>query len=241
MMKLIIPKLIIVFLLLLMFTNPLQAQKATQQQAINVANNWIDLIIHQNYHWGGSPEAEVVLVTELKRDDRILGYYCQIAPQGYIIASLYKDLAPIKAYSDTDNLDPFEEVGLADLIKDKMKRIQQDIEQLTGAGIQFASADQLNELVEINYRSTWNIFADEDFEPALYASQADYQALGANYQSGQIMLTTSWNQTPPYNDDCPNDGCSWPGFGFFNSNTWVGCTATAGAQIMRYWNWPPQG
>jgi hypothetical protein len=234
-------KLIVVFLTTLTLTTPTQAQSVTQSEALNVANNWINLIIHQNYHWGGSPEAEVVLITELTRDDRTLGYFCQIAPQGYIIVSLYKNLAPIKAYSNTTNLNPFNEVGLADLIKDKMLDIQQDIEQLTGAQIQSVSTDQLDEILEINYRPAWNIFADEDFDPALHASQADYQALGANYQAGQIMLETSWHQRPPYNDDCPNGGCSWNNYGFFNSNVRVGCVATAGAQIMRYWNWPPQG
>jgi len=241
MKKIISLKWLIALLILLIFTNPLPAQRASQQQALNVAHNWIDLIIHQNYHWGGSPEAQVVLITELKRDDHILGYYCQVAPQGFIIVSLYQNLAPVKAYSDTDNLDPFKEIGMAALIKDKMQRIQQDIEQLTGAEIQYASADQLDEILEINYRPAWNIFADEDFDPARHASQTDYQALGANYQPGQFLLTTSWNQTPPYNKYCPDEGCDWSGFGSFNSNTWVGCTATAGAQIMRYWNWPLQG
>lgn len=42
------------------------------------------------------------------------------------------------------------------------------------------------------------------------------------------MLTTTWNQSPYYNDYCP-------------SGTPVGCTATATAQVMKYWNHPAQG
>lgn len=42
------------------------------------------------------------------------------------------------------------------------------------------------------------------------------------------MLTTTWNQMPYYNDFCP-------------SGTPVGCTATATAQVMKYWNHPVQG
>ncbi len=42
------------------------------------------------------------------------------------------------------------------------------------------------------------------------------------------LLTTQWNQSPYYNDLCP-------------SGTPVGCTATATAQIMKFWNHPVVG
>ena len=228
-------------LLLLVLSAPLPAQKATEQEALTVANNWIDLIIRQYRRWGGHPEAEVVLIDEFKRRERILGYYCQVAPQGFIIVSRYKNLAPIKAYSDSSNLDPFVDVGLTDLIKSKMERIQQNIEQVTGMDIQNIKATQFEKVLEINYRPIWDAFVEKNFDSSVYQTQDDYQIQSANYQPGQVLLETSWHQRPPYNDDCPSDGCSWPGYGFFNSNTRVGCVATAGAQIMRYWNWPPQG
>lgn len=49
-----------------------------------------------------------------------------------------------------------------------------------------------------------------------------------NVTSVPQMLTTTWNQMPYYNDYCP-------------SGTPVGCTATATAQVMKYWNHPAQG
>lgn len=42
------------------------------------------------------------------------------------------------------------------------------------------------------------------------------------------LLTTTWDQGPPYSLFVP-DGCL------------TGCTATAMAQVMKYWNWPVQG
>ncbi len=42
------------------------------------------------------------------------------------------------------------------------------------------------------------------------------------------ILTTTWNQSPYYNNLCP-------------SGTPAGCTAIAMAQVMKYWNYPPQG
>ena len=42
------------------------------------------------------------------------------------------------------------------------------------------------------------------------------------------LLTTTWNQSPRYNNLCPS-GCV------------TGCVATATAQVMKYWNHPAQG
>lgn len=46
------------------------------------------------------------------------------------------------------------------------------------------------------------------------------------------LLSTTWNQDPYYNDSCPMiDGV----------HSITGCTATATAQIMKFWNWPEVG
>jgi hypothetical protein len=50
-----------------------------------------------------------------------------------------------------------------------------------------------------------------------------------------LNLTTQWNQHSPYNDYCPN---LTPGE---DERVYVGCVATATAQIMKYWNWPTTG
>ena len=42
------------------------------------------------------------------------------------------------------------------------------------------------------------------------------------------LMTTIWYQTVPYNDSCPQ-------------HAMTGCVATATAQIMKYWNFPPFG
>jgi len=46
------------------------------------------------------------------------------------------------------------------------------------------------------------------------------------------MLTTTWDQSPYYNYLCPDSA---------GQHAVTGCTATATAQIMKYWNWPPTG
>ena len=53
------------------------------------------------------------------------------------------------------------------------------------------------------------------------------------------LLTTTWDQTkigsPSYNSLCPYDAAA------SNQRCLTGCTATAMAQIMKYWNYPAHG
>lgn len=46
------------------------------------------------------------------------------------------------------------------------------------------------------------------------------------------MLTTTWNQTSPYNNLCPI---------VYGSRAVTGCVATAMAQVMKYWEYPRVG
>ena len=48
------------------------------------------------------------------------------------------------------------------------------------------------------------------------------------------LMTTTWNQSPRYNWECPYSTTE-------NAYTVTGCTATATAQIMKYWNHPVKG
>ena len=48
------------------------------------------------------------------------------------------------------------------------------------------------------------------------------------------LLSTTWNQSPYYNNLCPYDNVQ-------NGRSVTGCTATATAQIMKYWNYPTTG
>ena len=47
------------------------------------------------------------------------------------------------------------------------------------------------------------------------------------------LIQTSWNQAPYYNTLCPVDS--------LGNRTMAGCVAVAGAQIMKYWNFPTTG
>lgn len=77
------------------------------------------------------------------------------------------------------------------------------------------------------------VFADADDQWSAILS-GDYR-LWQNNRSVSQMLQTTWNQGYPYNRLCPADP-QGPG-----GHVLTGCTATAMAQVMRYWSWPLQG
>lgn len=79
-------------------------------------------------------------------------------------------------------------------------------------------------------------------DPSLARQQAPAR-VKANYPSyiGDIvvgpLLTTTWNQWAPYNNQCPaNAGEAY--IGSYGGHCPTGCVPTAVAQVMNYWKWP---
>jgi len=230
-------KILVALLIAVGLTIPIQAKMATMDEALNVASNWIDLVIQKKGSWGDANTAFIQDIQEFKQGQRTIGYFCNVEPVGYIIVSLRKELAPIKAYSARCNLDPAFGEGMADLIKGKMEEILNAIEQQAGP-IQTARTEDVSRLVEINYGNAWAEL-EGDISMVQWDLDSDEGDISAaNYQEGDIMLTTNWHQGDPYNHDCPappgGDDCT-------AAHCVVGCVATAGAQVMRHWCWPPYG
>jgi hypothetical protein len=53
--------------------------------------------------------------------------------------------------------------------------------------------------------------------------------------SANLLKNINWNQTWPYNAQCPADAAG------INGHVPVGCVATAMLHVMKYYNWPPSG
>ncbi len=229
---------LVAFLLVACLTMPTRAKMATMDEALTVANNWISVIIQEKGGWGDAKTAFVEDIQEFRRGRRMIGYFCNVKPRGFIVISLRRELAPVKAYSARSNLDPECEEDMADLIKGRMERILDTIEKLVGP-VQTARTEDVANILEIDYSSTWAELEGDipTVEWGLGSNQGDISTT-ANYQEGEILLTTNWHQGDPYNQDCParpsGDDCT-------AARCTVGCVATAGAQIMRYWYWPPFG
>lgn len=84
---------------------------------------------------------------------------------------------------------------------------------------------------EIAYYKSAGIRATSEISE-LWASMASGSYSPRNTTSVSPMLTTTWNQDPYYNNLCPDSA---------GIHAVTGCTATATAQVMKFWNWPVTG
>ena len=209
-----------------------KGQVVTKEEATKIAQNWINIVIDRNETWGGNENASIVSVKTLEKDDSKLGYFCHVTPTGFILVSIRKELAPVKLYSETDNFQNDEDDCLPDFLYDIPLKIINTIEgKLTS--IENISTDDLKEILEIDYSEAWDQVYN--YIPGTYTKKTTGSSGKDDYQEGDFLLTSNWHQKYPYNDDCPvmSPPCS------DNGRAVVGCVATAGAQIMNYWDWPP--
>lgn len=225
-----------VYVLLVVFfvqiiADPAYSQFVSKEQAQQIAQNWILMIIDKYGQWGESDSAEALPMQDFTSEGRLIGYYCQVRPQGFIVVSLRRELAPVKAYCDRYTLNPISENGMTDLIKTSMRQTIDTIERRLGK-IDTIDHGNLSAIIQMDYLPAWEFITG--YIPGMI--QEDTTETD-NYQEGEVLLTSMWHQGPPYNNWCPYLGCTTTS----NGRALVGCVATAGSQIMKYWSWPPYG
>ncbi|MBD3333981.1 MAG: hypothetical protein GF355_00525 [Candidatus Eisenbacteria bacterium] len=215
------------------------AELVTPAEARLAAENYLQMTVAREGSWGDHAGARIRTVAPFVRHDRTLGYFCPVEPEGYLIVSLYHEMAPVRAYSPGPDLDPAAETGMAELLKDRLEMHLASIRDALGRDP--SPAEDFSAIMPKSFRSAWATLLDPAFDPARYRRAEKVRSPGMDYQEGETLIETVWHQRPPYNDQCPDDGCSWPGYGYYNTNVRVGCGGVAGAQILRYYNWPPYG
>jgi hypothetical protein len=228
-------------------SSPVQAETATWEEAFTVAENWIALIIEEEGTWGGAETAYVSEVQDFKGGERLLGYYCGVWPQGYVLVSLHKELTPVKAYSTTDALDVTSDAGLIAVLKMKMEQASDSLfaPGTDGdAALRVLSVSRAREECRLAWNALMTTQRDSDLT---MAADCDCDGMQITGSKGPL-LTSNWHQGRPYNYQCPwsmflnCDGPCPPNDPHcILQHCAVGCTATAGAQVMRYWAWPPSG
>jgi hypothetical protein len=224
----------------LLLSQAARAEVTNRDEAGIVAKNFVSYVIASKGSWGEHASARVTSVRELRRGDRILAYVCAVEPVGYVVVSLYKDLSPIKAYSVKSTLDPDATQGLTDFMRASLDLLYKAIEERLGRPLE--TSDDLRAVTGRDPRGGWTTLASPSFDASAYRTAGKKtRSPGMDYQQGDELLQTTWDQTPPYNNQCPDHGCSWSGYGYYNENAYVGCVATAGAQILKYYDWPPEG
>lgn len=203
-------------LILIAISVPLASHSAlvTPDEAMVVGENFLEHMTDAMGGWGKSQAPEIVGSKELRRGDLLLGYHLSVHPSGHIFVPAIRTLSPVKSFSFTEDFETDAEEGYWQLLKDAMEYTLLAIEERQG---------KLNTL-------------DGSMVPAKVAEQWDWLT-GSGMAPASIdtvgpLVKTRWEQAEPFNDNCPmGDG----------GRCVVGCVATAGCQVMRYWRHPSYG
>lgn len=213
------------FLVLFLFTSfsppELLADVATYSEMDQAAQNWLNDVVYQRGNWAEVTNPQIVSSDDVVVSGRVLARLYTVEPQGFILVPILKELPAVKAWSDQSTVKIGDTGGMMQMLKDVLKyRVDGYIEM-------YGSMDASQTDKDINqHRVDWDRYTlpTEDFMATL--------GKDADTEGGILLDPNAWTQSFPYNNYCPmGDG----------GRTVVGCVATAAAQIMWYWQWPPAG
>ena len=193
-----------------------------------VCQNWLSYCASQPGGWAGSTSPSISGFEDITANDTVLARCFSVAPVGFVIVPILKELSPVKAYSDESNLKVSDTLGMAQLLREMLHaRVALYVD--TYGALEQSQPSSGPVLLDRKHRAAWDDLAvsSKDFSSSLSLGVAGSRV------SGGPLLTTSWHQGWPYNNDCP--------LGAGEARTYVGCVATAMAQILTYWQWPAEG
>lgn len=205
------------------------ASRASAEEMELVCQNWLTYYVSSHGDWAGSTTPEIVSTREVTKEGKLLAMCFDIAPDGFVVVPVLKELPPVKACSETGYLDLDEVQGCGGYLKDIISHRVGLFEEAYGSidAAQPASGDVL---LDQRHSTQWSNYAvsQRTFRDRL----PHLVAVSPNETLGPL-LTTSWSQTDPFWNLCPMC-CD-------NNRCVVGCVATSWAQIMAYWQWPLEG
>jgi hypothetical protein len=172
------------------------------------------------------PDASVDRLEPAYRDVRLVAYVAHLSGGGFCLCGSDDRLLPVYVYNPGDAYDPafpgYQYVLL------QMGHWLASLEQPSNAPSAAAAVSGSDFAARAAY---WDCLV------AGQAPAAPVQAVPA-FTGGEpgmmtLNVTSHWHQDPPYNSLCP--------YLTDTEQTIVGCVATAMAQILYYWKWPPTG
>lgn len=210
------------------FVTPESAQRVAQGRI------WHHIAVYGS--WNGSTHPVLKDPETICEDGRTLAYLFDVEPGGTVIVAADDELSPVPFYSARSTFD-FTRAENPNAIESWMffrLRIKASAaETITRR----AAADRVSPSSRI--RDVWSYF---DGLNARQAQDETARNLSANISANtdgiirgakvDPLLTTTWGQDVPYNNLMPDDGCN-------SGHTLTGCVATAWAQVLNYWQWPP--
>ncbi len=223
---------LLVSILALCFVLPpvfLQAKELTEQQVRSAVETWVRYITAD-----AQPDAVVEKMEPHVVDGDVLAYIAHLAGGGFCFCGTDDLIPPVILYNPVAKYNPENESYRFVLweISTRTKNIRKGLLENDPELDQYRQA--LSERA-----AYW-----QDIIAGRIPARKQDDSGRAEPDSMELNMTTRWHQESPYYNYCPlgDQACtlcpdSFPPF----ARTAVGCVATAMAQIMKYWRWPPSG
>ncbi|OQX09027.1 MAG: hypothetical protein BWK80_47440 [Desulfobacteraceae bacterium IS3] len=197
------------------------AEDVNFEKAKTVAKNWLTEYVRNFGSWAGSKNPEIASLYIITSEGQITGYNFIVSPAGHIIIQSRDELFPVKLYSETNRLDFSSTADEKDEVK---KWLRKELSEQ----VKFLKKNERSRSPRtFPKKELWDYLSDDvsRFSSEKRTTRSDVLSIGP-------LLTTKWSQGDPYNRQCPYDSVK-------NCQTIVGCVATATAQILKYWSYPP--
>lgn len=208
----------------------------TPESAQRVAQGRIRHHIAVYGSWNGSTNPVLMDHETIREDGRTLAYLFGVEPGGTVIVAADDELSPVPFYSARSTFD-FIRAENPNAIESWMLFRLRMKASAAETIKRRAAADLVPQSRRI--RDAWSYFDSLNDRQAQGGTALNLSANISGATDGIIrgakvdpLLTTIWGQDVPYNNEMPDDSCS-------SRHTLTGCVATAWAQVLNYWQWPP--
>jgi len=202
--------------------NSLLAEPVAPEQARKVSETFIERHLPHSRERlrelslceGQGVQSPAVVRLQEIRDDAgaLVAHIAELRPGGFVAMSADTGIAPIIAYSFHNPFPSDDENPLCQMLREDMRARRQALAMNLGA----ATAD---------HNQGWNAYVEEKGDVPESLRFQQWPPGGTTATGG--WLETMWDQKPPYNALCPLDPVD-------ANRTYVGCVATAFAQIINY-------
>lgn len=156
---------------------------------------------------------DVITIPDKKNEPAL--YVLNLNPKGFIVLSATKKESPVLGFSDSNNFDPDNiPACFAEWLYERMSAIE-------------AVKNDVKYKVPKSVTAEWDNLSVQNYLKAAYVIVLE--------QYGPL-LTTTWGQKTPYNDNVSQAGCIInPDNKYGKAPT--GCVATAIAQVLKYYSY----
>ena len=212
-------KLIILFALFIIVNNSVYSQNVKKEEALKAVSAFLSYNKNTNISLLLQPTSirEDNIKTIISNEEQELAYIVELNPQGYIVTSCDRKITPIIAYSFNCNFNYIDKESNI-----LLKMLKYDL-ALRVKNIGVTEKSVLDENM-----AKWESMLVDNNSIASNLTSQQWPEAGTTITGGWIE--TAWHQFSPYNDFCPLDLSN-----INHQRAVAGCTATAWAQLINYY------